>query len=884
GKNNLVLNFNDIPAGSYYVDVWLKEKDKIIDFGSCYLDVISSQKIEKIDIAKSFRKEDNVNGKIILSQEPETGFSLQIQHKDNFGRILQQKTIPANSKEINFMLTPGDCLTAINSLQVQLVKDGKIINESQQKFLISNIEPKDDFRTIMWCAPVDPMYPPLNLYNFYRKSGIDTIYPQFSEVIPLANLNFVGICESATWFFADRKSPRDPSDHIRVPCLNDPETLRKLADGLNKDVDKVKDFSVCEFTMGDELFFSSSGHELCFCPNCVKRFQEFIQQEYKTLDNLNKEYNSSYGSFAEVKPVTYQEAMKNPALIPLWVDYRRCMESVWAGSYQYAADIIRKKIPHARVGYEGTDAELNSFKAADFYKIMNAININGCYTRPFIDYAVKDFAQPNSLISFGWAGGYDFCRQSKLFNYYFEWKNLFKGATSAFLWTGFPGQNLSTTASDFSFFDFFQVLLDQLNEIKAGIGKIFMESERETDQIAILYSASSTHMATLSPQFPSMQEVLNSVVTLMEDINRQFRVISYKQLEDGILKTGGFKFLYLPFAQALSQKEAAEIINFVRNGGIVIADLRPGVCDEHGKPYDKGILDEVFGISQDTRTRTKAKKANIVIDDPSFPGKLPSAIVDTTLELVMGQAKGNAEGTPVFIVNSFGKGKAILLNFTTNEYASVKGALEKGKLEKNRESLILRNFFDVLWTYAGNSKKIQVNPEIPGLVMYRYRSGNNLFLGIIQEVDDSIAEKQFDAELVLPGLYNVYDTREGKFLGYTNKVRTAFIPIKPKVFSLLPYRVTGINLNVPSVVNKGESLLYNAEIVATSNPGFHVFRISLISPSGEEMSYYTKNVATKNGKIQDIIHLALNEAVGLWKIRIKDVVTGVSTEKTFGIK
>jgi len=885
GNNNLLLNFDNLPAGSYYVDVWIKSGGKVIDFGSCFLEVSSQQDIEKIEMNRSYRKSDTISGKIVLKQQPENGLILKIQHRDNFGRLLQQKTLTVDSREINFTLLPVSYLTVVNNVNTQLIKGGKVIAEKNQKFLISDIEPVDDFRSILWCGPIDTAYPSFYLYKIYYDSGIDTIYPQFSDMIPLANLNFIGICDSVTWFFADRKSPRDPSDHVRVPCLNDPQVLQKIADGLNKDIDKVKDFSVCEFTMGDELHFSPAGYELCFCPYCVKKFQEFIQQEYTTIQNLNKEYNSHYNSFSEVQPVTYQDAMKNPDLIPLWVDYRRCMESVWAGSYQYAADVIRKKIPYARVGYEGTDAEINTFKAADFYKLMNAINLNGDYTRPFIDYAVKDFAQPNSLVSFGWTGGYSFCRESKLFNYYFPWRNLFKGATGGFMWTGFPGQLMSTTASDFSFYDFFKVTLAQLNEIKSGVGKMFMESQRECDQTAILYSASSVHMATLSPKFPMMAEVLDSIVTVMEDTQRQFKIISYKQLEEGILNTGNFKFLYLPFAQALSQKEASEIINFVRNGGTVIADLRPGVCDGHGKPYSTGILDEIFGVSQNTSDRSGGKKANIEIGDTSFPSKLPTTIVDTNLKVTTGQALGSADGVPVLITNTYGKGRGILLNFSMKEYASVKGELEKGKLQVNAENaLLLKDFCDKLWTFAGNKKKITISPDVPGLKMYRYNAGNNMYLGILQEVDDSIAEKQYKAQITLPENYYVYDTREGKFIGYINVIKTEIIPIKPKVYSLLPYRVTGINLSVPETVRQGTEFSYSAEIVATSTPGFHVFNICLISPSGEEIKYYTKNLAAKNGKIQDKISLALDEQIGLWKIKVKDVSTGTVVEKTFNVK
>lgn len=885
GRNTIVLNCGNLPAGLYYADIWLKEKDKIIDFGSCLLDIVSEQNIDTIEMKTSFKKEENINGKIIL-KPPEGNLSLKIEHRDNFNRLLQQQTLPVNNKEIIFTLPPSHYLTVINHLEVQLIKDGKTIAEKKQKFLISNIEPKNDFRTILWCAPITTAYTSYHLYNIFYKAGIDTIYPLFADIITMANLDFIGICDSATPFFSDRKSPRDPSDHVRLPCLSDPETLKKLEDALNKDIDKVKEFSVSEFTMGDELHFALGNNELCFSPHCQKKFQDFLGSEYKTIQNLNKEYNSNYASFSDVKPITFQQAMQNPDLIPLWVDYRRCMEDVWAGTYKYAADIIKKKIPYARVGYEGTDAEINTFRATDFYKMMNAINLNGCYTRPFIDHAIKDFAQPGSLLSFGWSGGYDFCRNSKLFNYYFEWRNLFKGANCAFLWTGFPGQNLSITASDFSFYDFFKINLAQLNEIKNGIGKIFMESKREDDQTAILYSASSVHMATLSPRFPTMQQVLDSLITAMEDTHRQFKIISYKQLEEGILGSGNFKFLYLPFTQSLSQKEATEIIEFVRNGGTLIADLRPGVCDEHGKPYNKGILDEVFGISQNTKNRAGAEKANITISAPGFPEKIPATTIDSTLGLAAGQAKGYAENVPVMVVNSYGKGQAILLNFTMKEYASVKGELEKGKLEINAENaMILKKFFDDMWTFAGNKKCISVSPDnIPGLKIYRYKSGNNIYLGILQEVDESIADKEFKAELVLPQKGYVYDTREGKFLGYTNKINTTFCPIKPRVYSLLPYKVNGINLTVPVTVSQGETFSYSAEILASSSPGFHVFHVVLFSPSGEEVKYYSKNMSTINGKIQDKIFLALNETKGTWKIKITDVATGIFEEKTFNIK
>ncbi|HXK44714.1 MAG TPA: hypothetical protein PL060_02080, partial [bacterium] len=206
GKNNLSLNFNDLPAGSYYVDVWIKNAGKIVDFGSCFLEVSSQQNIEKIELNRSYKKTDSISGKIVLKQQPENGLIVKIQHRDNFGRLLQQNTLTADSSEIKFTLSPANYLTVVNNVNVQLIKDGKVIVEKNQKFLISDIEPVDDFRSILWYGPIDTAYPSFYLYNIYYNSGIDTIYPLFSDMIPLANLSFIGICDSVTWFFADRKS------------------------------------------------------------------------------------------------------------------------------------------------------------------------------------------------------------------------------------------------------------------------------------------------------------------------------------------------------------------------------------------------------------------------------------------------------------------------------------------------------------------------------------------------------------------------------------------------------------------------------------------------------------------------------------------------------
>ena len=127
--------------------------------------------------------------------------------------------------------------------------------------------------------------------------------------------------------------------------------------------------------MGDECFFVLGKFELCFSPTCIANFHKFLKKEYSNIENLNKEYEANYTTFDEVKPVTLDDVRKDHKLIPLWVDYRRHMESTWAGIYSFGKDIIQKVVPEAKIGYEASDTQINSYMAADFYKLMQVMEL-----------------------------------------------------------------------------------------------------------------------------------------------------------------------------------------------------------------------------------------------------------------------------------------------------------------------------------------------------------------------------------------------------------------------------------------------------------------------------------------------------------------------------
>ena len=910
----VAFNVGKLPAGNYFADLWVCENDKILDFGSVYIDVRSSSSITAININKSYPFNSGVTGQVSLSTADNNGnLSLRIKRKDNFSRITGITNQPVkNEKTIAFTLPPQEDLTTIQFLEVELLNGNEILDRKRAAYSVSNRPHLDDFRYIFW-----PGWANAGSYLFqyylsaHYNAGFDTMYGDDWQVRPvsLANLGFIDMPSRMGSIFTDDKTAghnRSKDDHIRAPCLTAPETRKKAEDSMTNAAARMCPFSVNEFSMGDELSFVWGGRfELCYSPSCVEVFHTFLRNEYKTVENMNKEYESGYKSFEDVKPVTLQDVKNNHKLIPLWVDYRKHMDSVWADTLKYCGECASKIIPGCRIGYEGTEGnDIDSMQARDFEKLMNAINLNCTYDGYFVPYAMADFSRPGTLFSSGWYGGYSADGgawdhpdnlMAHAYKRYLPWRNLFRGSNSLWVWWTHPGGGLSAMAMDFSFYDFFKATLPEVRAIKTGIGKLFMTATRNNDGLAILYSPNSVHASKLteSAGLPAIVKVLNSLIPILEDTGHQFQIVSSRQIEEDILLKSGFRFIYLPLVQSISETQAKALISFVDKGGTILADMRPGVCDDHGKPYPKGILDDVFGVRQDTANPT-FNKGIILTQASGFPTNFTAISCDSSIKLAGGQSKGNLNKSPVFIVNSYGKGKTILLNYPLLPYEDGMGEWWIGdKLAKNAE--IVRKASEVTFDTAGFERKIKITPEVPGLRTYMYNSGNLEYLGVLRELpagDNSYYK--WDGKSPIPvvstvinlsGKRHVYNMRTRKYLGFIDQIPAEIETGRVLLYSLLPYPVAGLKLDIPRSIKQGENFTYKVQLSAgKEHIGQHVFHVSFINPAGGEVEYYAANIVAQGGAASNRVSLAFNEFSGRWKIIVRDVASGAEMDKTFKVE
>ena len=57
-------------------------------------------------------------------------------------------------------------------------------------------------------------------------------------------------------------------------------------------------------------------------------------------------------------------------------------------------------------------------------------------------------------------------------------------------------------------------------------------------------------------------------------------------------------------------------------------------------------------------------------------------------------------------------------------------------------------------------------------------------------------------------------------------------------------------------------------------------RVEVFDPAGKMARHYSGNVTVRNGRAAFHIPFALNDAPGAWRVRARDVVSGLTAERS----
>ncbi|MDD4871768.1 MAG: beta-galactosidase, partial [Kiritimatiellae bacterium] len=644
--------------------------------------------------------------------------------------------------------------------------------------------------------------------------------------------------------------------------------------------------------------------EVCTSEHCTRRYHDWLKKKYKTIDTLNAEWSTSFQSFDGIKQITYKEARKlaNPAQ---WVDWRTFMEEVWLDGLLLTRKGVKNNYPKLLMGFSNSFGEM-PFSGWDFETISAHEDFSIEYPTVIFklsppkeeDAFEEDTVDMSTVIrqkmdirrSFlnekcptpGWLW-YDRSEQGAEFK---PWWMAFLGTKGCTPW-GPCSLGVREGAKHMDFWAFIHPLLAQtrsstwlssgIYDLTHGVGKIFVDYERVVSPIAVLYSQASMHMAwnwsevekAFYPETTSLYawyyKSRVNITRMLRELGFTYRYVGNSQIIAGDLKN--YRILFLPCSLCLPEDTLKQIQLFVRNGGVVVADIGAGATDEHGKPlYQRETVQTLFGIERKEVCR-KIEPAVLTIKgkgELEVPGNLRLAGMDDIIP--RGEVVAEHEdGKPAIVINRIGKGKAIYLN---------------GFLGYNLPSrLLMRNIL----SHAGISTPVRITSngtEHMGYECTTFRQGDIEILGILR-----LREEDSLTHIILGTKKHLYDVRGKRYLGLTNIASLDLTHKAAGVLAVMPYEITGLEVSTsPATAMSGKKVKIKAKVLTTGGaPGNHVLRMEISGPSGRISRAYTDNVLAVRGKFKRTIQTALNEQPGRWRVIITDVISGKKAETSFDI-
>lgn len=441
--------------------------------------------------------------------------------------------------------------------------------------------------------------------------------------------------------------------------------------------------------------------EFCFCPSSQARFRRWLEAKYKTLDALNAAWYRKFASWDEVQPPRFSTILSYTD----YLDWRAFIDDKLGGDLKTRVDAIRSAdhahpiTSHAAVpglftsptdGY-GEPDDWKMSANADFFG-TSIYPKHSESTHPWaygMLAAGLDFARSagHSLGKGFWIGELQAGQGATGMRIadpvtahdeeYWMWQVIAHGAREIAIYAWYP-MSSGFESNGYGLINLDGTLTDRARAAGAT-ARIIQSNAASLEaaqpaaaQVAILYDRLSYMVGGSQPSLSNLGNAERDSLlgTYRAFFEKQIPVDFVDPAAQNGERLDQYKILFLPYAVMLSESVAAEVKDYIANGGTVVAEARLAWNNERGfaSPVIPGFgLDKVFGAREESiRPDTEphlliepsANLPNLKAGD-SIAG---AAFEEDLLPLAGGQVLAHfAGGDAAVVENAYGKGRAILI-------------------------------------------------------------------------------------------------------------------------------------------------------------------------------------------------------------------------------
>ncbi len=599
-----------------------------------------------------------------------------------------------------------------------------------------------------------------------------------------------------------------------------------------------------------------------------------------------------------------------------WCDFREYMDDHFAGALARATAMGHKADPGGRFGITGTHHP-GVFNGHDYAKLVKSIDAIIPYNIGHSIEMIRGLDADFLFMHPTWAKGGGLKRDL--------WWHFIHGCRGVLTWDAHNPKHRIINRKTMTLTARGKAGAATLKEITSGTDRMLLGSKRTHSGVAIYHSQASIrvnwwhqwvgvgrHYILRSSSTEFLKDRRNGLrkswLKLIEDSYLQSIFITGEQIAEGRLKTEGVKVIVLPETWAMSDAEARNITAFVEAGGTVIADQYTGLYDAHGRRRKAGALDGLFGVDQsaiagDVRTRggkdalpkrkshkplpggdmlSAEAKATLTWDDLTTtrgPNARGVRVVAKDATFGVGEADDAA-----FVVRKVGRGKAVFLNLNLAGYAKVRGNRPaKGQvIAALLRSVLPKDVQSTATVADGETGRPKVGAEVvtwkagPGR-KHLTISSNYIMrkrgIGGEDKVDNSYFEKDGPVVIKLDRRYHVVNQRTGKVYGLTDKVSLIMSAWEPTILTLQDKPFVKPRVAGPASAKRGTLLKLTLTGQTALTNDLQVFHVVAINPKGKAIWYYSKDISGRSGELDYEIPLALNEWLGQWTFKVREVAT-----------